>query len=76
MNSYVGTVLGGPRDGEIYVADRPDILMHEPPPRAPFEFDEDPDPAYLPPPPASRHLARYEWRQDDDRRGWWVRHRP
>jgi hypothetical protein len=65
-----GTILGGPQDGEILVADHMTVLM----PEDPVEYSittVEKSPPLRGPSVWKNHL--YDFRRDDDGRGWWVR---
>jgi hypothetical protein len=64
-----GTVLHGPREGEIFTADSCTLLLPEPSPDLTTTCDGG---ACLAPTFTQR---RYRVRVDDDGRGWWVEDR-
>jgi hypothetical protein len=64
-----GTVLHGPREGEIMTADNCTLVLPEPPSKMTFVADAQCLPTE---PRGDRH---YRFRVDDDGRGWWVEDR-
>jgi hypothetical protein len=67
---YHGTFLGGPRDGEVYVADRNPVVVNEEIPLI-FALRAE-DNSMMQARPRYRN-SFYHFRQDADGRGWWIR---
>lgn len=63
MTSFTGTFLGGPRDGEIMAATTDQLVL--PVERSVWVFDDRVEWEFV--------VDVYDWQQDDDGRGWWVR---
>ena len=72
MTKYTGTFLGGPYDGEIETYDlagETPIIFRDDPMADENQFVILTDTPYI----DSSEPRMYEWRMDDDGRGWWVR---
>lgn len=67
MRSFVGTIWSGPQEGTIIKAEYPQLVMPDPPSPG-YIVDQ----AKLPEVDISCRQRDYEFRLDDDMRGWWV----
>lgn len=63
-----GTILGGPQDGEFLTADCWTIVMPEETDRLDIYAEKEPSPWG-----STFRNSLYDFRRDDDMRGWWVR---
>lgn len=66
-----GTVLHGPHEGEIITADSCELVLPEPPHTRMAYCGRDPDVRLA----AQLKPRHYQFRVDDDGRGWWVEDR-
>lgn len=70
--SYTGTILGGPHDGDIVTCEWKRYVMVERV-KSVYAFYAEAIPTAE---PITWREVYYDWKMDDDGRGWFVRVRP